>query len=160
MKRNLGVIVIMVLGIGFSSTTALAEIKIGTNYPGIQLGWLDSGGRYALEIRGEYDFGGGKIWALGPRMSYYFLPLSLFKRKVALFCALEGDYISFKGQVSKGTGYCFQAMGGVEQPIVGQRVSLEATFGGVYLSLTDSKTGLSESSVEGPIFQIGLNFYF
>jgi len=161
MKR---MIIMGVLGVlGIFSAPALAEMKLGlgVNYPGIQIGWLNPKSQYALEIRAEYDLGQGKIWTLGPRGSYYFLPLSFSneKRKVALFCAVEGDYISFEGEIAKGSGYCVQLMGGIEQPI-GQRVTAEATAGGVYLSLTDSKTGLSESSVEGPIFQIGLNFYF
>jgi hypothetical protein len=136
--------------------SASAEIKAGFNYPGFQIGWLNPKGQYTLEIRGEY--GSRKIWAAGPRLSYYLFPLSLEKKEIALFCALEGDYISFEGEVSKGTGYCGQIMLGLEKPIR-QRITVEVSFGWGFLSLTDKKTDFTEKSME-PITQIGLNFYF
>ncbi|MFH1233193.1 MAG: hypothetical protein V1649_00895 [Patescibacteria group bacterium] len=146
MKRTVVIIILLLMGI-FSG--AWAELKLGINYPGIQIGYLFDNG-VALEIRGEKGDG---ILTIGPRVSFY----SSEKKGIIPFFAIEGDYISFKGKVSEGRGFAFQPMVGIEKRI--SNIGIEVTAGGAYLSLKDKATGFKESSI-CPVIGMGLNLYF
>ena len=151
MKRMAVVMIMLLMGI---VSGAWAELKLGINYPGIQIGYLSGNGKIALDVRGEK---GNDIWTIGPRISFY---SSEWEKGIIPFFAIEGDYISFKGSVSEGSGFAFQPMVGIERiSNIGINIGIEITAGGAYLSLKDKSTGFKESGIE-PVIGMGLNLYF
>ncbi|MFH1233427.1 MAG: hypothetical protein V1649_02125 [Patescibacteria group bacterium] len=151
MKKIVVIVSSLVFGIVLSVTTPTqAQMKIGINYPGFQIGYLKN--KISYELRGEK---GKDIWTMGPRVSFY---SSSSKNGIIPFLAIEGDYISFKGSVSEGTGFAIQSMVGIAKRIT-SHVSAEVTAGGAYVSLKDKGTGFRESSVS-PVIGMGINLYF
>ncbi len=105
----------------------------------------------AWEIRGQYA---SDVFAVGPRFYYYFGSGSGF----ALFCVLEGDYIGFKGRVSKGFGLAGGvALGG--EVLLTKKLAISLDFGPVYLHLRDSEFSESAGGVEY-VINGGIYWYF
>lgn len=123
---------------------------IGINYPGF-------GARYFLSDRLSVE---GRIQAandivvVGLRSYYYFKVVS----KVLLFGGLEADFISFKGDESKGTGFAGEVFAGGEY-FFAEKLSVQMDIGPAFISLNDKDTSVSESGVEF-VANLGVNFYF
>ena len=75
---------------------------------------------------------------------------------MSLFCGAEGDYVGFKGKVSKGSGFAGGAFIGGGIPLAGQ-LSLSMDFGPMYVSL--SETEFSES-VSGIDYVMNMGIYW
>jgi len=137
---------------GCLSPARAGELNIGVNCSGFQAGYRPENSNLAYEAR----LGSGEgIRAVGARISYS--PFGA-KQRIIPFTAIEGDYISFKSEPSKGNGFAIQALLGVEKRIA-KRVSVGIEGGGVFLFLKDKSTGFKESGIED-IFNFTLNFYF
>jgi len=123
---------------------------LGLNYPGISIKYGLSS-KFAIEARGQF---GDNISVYGVR-GYYYYPES--RGKIAYFSGVEGDLVSFKGEVSKGKGYCVAAFLGGEY-LFSKIFSFQMDFGPVYVSLRDDDTDETESEVDY-LVNLGLNLY-
>ncbi len=126
--------------------------NMGLNYPGASLRYFLSGDK-AVELLGQSQDG---VFVGGAR--YYYYPRSLASGGLAPYLALEGDYISFKGSVSKGGGLGAGLYAGAELPL-SRRFSLQTDIGAMYVSLKDKDTKISEGGLEF-LVNAGFNFYF
>ncbi len=126
--------------------------NLGLNYPGASLRYFLAGNK-AVEILGQGQDG---VFVGGAR--YYYYPRSLSSGGLAPYLALEGDYISFKGSVSKGGGLGGGLYAGAELPL-SHRFSLQTDIGAMYVSLKDKDTRISEGGLEF-LINAGFNFYF
>ena len=127
---------------------------LGVNYPGADLKVFLSD-NFSLEARGQYE---DKIFTGGGRFYWYPEILGLNDTNIRPFIAAEGDYISFKGDYSKGTGTAFGGFCGLEYFIT-RRVSLQTDAGPMYITLNDGDTSFMQSGLEY-VVNIGVNFYF
>lgn len=126
--------------------------NLGLNYPGASLRYFLSGDK-AVELLGQSQDG---VFVGGAR--YYYYPRSLSSGGLAPYLALEGDYISFKGSVSKGGGLGAGLYAGAELPL-SRSFSLQTDIGAMYVSLKDKGTKISEGGLEF-LVNAGFNFYF
>lgn len=72
---------------------------------------------------------------------------------------MEADYVSFKGDLSDGTGYAAEALVGGEYFVWPPRVSVQLDFGPAYLGLKDKNYSVDVSGIEF-IVNFGINYYF
>lgn len=108
-------------------------------------------GKAAWELKGQY----ASDVVIGGSRFYYYLGSG---SGLALFCVLEGDYIGFKGRVSKGFGLAGGGgLGGEVMFTKNLAVSLD--FGPVYLHLRDSEFSESAGGVEY-VTNVGIYWYF
>lgn len=135
-----------------SAAPAKGSWNLGLNYPGASLRYFLSGDK-AVELLGQSQDG---VFVGGAR--YYYYPRSLSSGGLAPYLALEGDYISFKGSVSKGGGLGAGLYAGAELPL-SRRFSLQTDVGAMYVSLKDKDTSISEGGLEF-LINAGFNFYF
>jgi len=126
------------------------QIGVGLNYPGVDLK-IGLTPRFLLEARGQFGEG---ISAYGLRGYYYFNP----KGKPRYFTGMEADLINFKGEESKGNGWCAIGFLGGEY-FLSERFSLQLDFGPVYVSIKDKNTNLSEGGIDY-LVNMGINLYF
>ena len=126
------------------------DIGVGLNYPGLGLRYCISN-RISLELKGQYE---KDITVGGLRMNYY------LKRQgaVLFFAGMEGDYISFEGDTSKGNGYVGEIYLGGET-FVARGLSLQLDIGPAFIQVKDTDTKLKEDGVE-VVANIGINYYF
>jgi hypothetical protein len=126
-------------------------LKIGLclNYPGGGLK-ISPSPNFLLEARGQF---GKDINVWGGRLQHYFNP----KGKIYYFAGIEGDLVSFKGEVSKGNGYAIALFLGGEY-FLSNALSFQLDFGPVYVSIKDKATNLSESGADY-LVNLGLNLY-
>ena len=126
------------------------DFCIGLNYPGLGMRYF-LGNRLSLEIKGQYE---KDITVGGLRMNYY------LKRQgaVLFFAGMEGDYISFEGDTSKGNGYVGAIYLGGET-FVAKGLSLQLDIGPAFIQVKDKDTKLKEDGVE-IVANIGINYYF
>ena len=140
------------------------RVNFDLNYPGAGLRYFFSG-RTAVEARGQYmkqkskyDTGVESLntaaLVLGARIYRY----TSGSGSLRPYLCLEGDYISFEGAYSKGTGAAGGVFGGIEY-FFGRSFSLQTDFGAAYTSIKDKDTALTDS---GPDFIVnfGVNIYF
>ncbi|MCX5786418.1 MAG: hypothetical protein NTX59_12090 [Elusimicrobia bacterium] len=127
---------------------------LGVNYPGgnLKIFLPDS---FAAELRGQYV---DKILTGGARLYYYPSVFGFNNARLRPFLGAEGDYISFKGQLSKGNGAAFGAIAGVEC-FLSKRISVQTDAGPFYIALKDNKSALRQSGLEF-VLNFGVNFYF
>ena len=125
---------------------------IGLNYPGISFKYIINS-KYALE--GKYQSGDG-IALYGSRMYSCFAQGQ--NENLSTFFGVELDLISFKNDISEGSGYAFEVFAGGEY-FISNRLALEMDFGPAYISLNDERDSLSQSGLE-MVFNIGVNCYF
>ena len=123
---------------------------LGLVYPGAAIRYQTSG-KIAWEVKAQ---SGSGVFVAGPRF-YYYLGLG---SGLSLFCGAEGDYIGFKGKVSKGSGFAGGAFIGGDISLAGQ-LSLSMDFGPVYVSLSDSKFSESASGMDY-ILNTGVYWHF
>ena len=121
---------------------------LGFVYPGAAIRYQTSE-KIALEVKAQASSG---IVVAGPRFYYYLGSGS----KLSFFCGVEGDYIGFKGKVSKGSGFAGGVFIGGEIPIIKQ-LSLSMDFGPMYMKL--SETEFSES-VSGMDYIVNMGIYW
>ncbi|MCM2266447.1 MAG: hypothetical protein NDI60_01585 [Elusimicrobiales bacterium] len=91
-------------------------------------------------------------------LRYYHYPASLRSGAFSPYAAIEADYLSFKGEYSKGKGWGGGLYAGVEYRL-GRRFSLQADTGIMYVSVRDKGTSLTESGLEF-LVNLGFNVYF
>jgi TolB-like protein len=123
---------------------------LGAIYPGASLKYVTSG-KSAWEVRAQT---GSKILALGTRYYSYFTQSS----NPRLYFGVEGDYITFKGNVSKGTGFAGGAFVGGEIFLTKQ-IGLLMDFGPTYISLSDNNFSETASSLEY-VLNMGIYWHF
>lgn len=123
---------------------------LGLVYPGAAVRY-QTRGSMAWELKAQ---AGSGIFIAGTRLYYHLASLP----GISLFCGAEGDYIGFKGKVSKGSGFASGAFvgGGV---LLAKQLSLSMDFGPMYMSLGDSKYSESASGVDY-IINMGIYWHF
>jgi hypothetical protein len=125
-------------------------MALGLNYPGASLRFhLNE--RYALEGRFQAESG---VWAGGVRGYRYFSTLG----RVHPFAGLEGDYLGFKENAAKGSGFAGIAFAGGEY-FFARRLSAQLDMGAGWLGLKDDATSLTDGGLEF-VVNVGVNLYF
>lgn len=110
---------------------------VGLIYPGGAVKYL--AGKHAWELKAQ---SGSGILAAGPRYYRY-----LSNSNLRLFWGLEGDFISFKGKESKGTGFAAGGFAGGEI-FLGKYLGLSMDFGPMFINLNEKDYSQSESGIE------------
>jgi hypothetical protein len=110
-------------------------------------------GATAIEMRAQHD---KDNLAAGPRL-YWYPPLLSARSKFSPYLCVEGDYITFKGTLSKGNGWGGGAFAGIEYSL-SRSFSLQIDTGGLYLDLRDTGTSITENDFEFTL-NFGVNFY-
>ena len=127
---------------------------LGINYTGGNFKIFLSG-RIAAELRGQYSdrilIGGARLY------SYPSIP-GFHNARLRPFLAVEGDCMSFRGQLSKGNGAAVGGIGGVEYFLY-KRLSVQTDVGPYYMTLKDDKSSVEKSGLEF-VINFGVNFYF
>ncbi|MEK7721626.1 MAG: hypothetical protein AAB359_04480, partial [Elusimicrobiota bacterium] len=123
---------------------------LGGLYPGASLKYVTNS-KTAWELRAQ---SGSGVFALGPRYYRYFIQAS----NPRLFFGIEADYLTFKGKVSKSTGYAGGAFVGGEVFLTKQ-LGLLLDFGPMYISLEDDKFSESASNIEY-VMNMGVYWHF
>ncbi|MDD5492546.1 MAG: hypothetical protein PHV60_07710 [bacterium] len=123
---------------------------VGLNYPGAGIKYLFND-KLCLELRGQYA---EDIVIGGLRGNYYFNPDS----NAVLFMGIESDYVSFKGEESKGHGFAEELYLGLEFFLMSY-FSLQVDLGPAFIILKDKDSSLSVSGIEY-VVNFGLNWYF
>lgn len=121
----------------------------GLNYPGLVLKYGVSN-RLAIDLHGQL---GQDIFVVGPRLQFYLNPAS----RIMVYLAGEGNYVNFKGDMSKGSGITCAGFLGLEVFLT-NRLSFLAELGEGLIRLKDAETSLSESNFH-TLVNLGLNFY-
>lgn len=146
------------IGAAFGEEAASGRLQLkgawalGLNYPGASVRYFHADNR-ALELLGQSQ---DKVFTGALR--YYLYPASLRSGAISPYLAFEGDYLSFKGSYSKGSGWGCGAYTGAEYAL-GPRFSLQADLGAMYVSVKDNSTDLSEGGLEF-LLNLGFNLYF
>ena len=112
---------------------------LGGLYPGASIKYI-TGGKTAWELRAQ---SGSGAFAFGPRYYHYFTQAA----NPRLFFGIEADYLTFKGKVSKSTGYAGGAFVGGEIFLT-KHIGLLMDFGPMYLNLSDKDFSESASNLE------------
>jgi outer membrane protein W len=123
---------------------------VGLNYPGAGIKYLFND-KLSLELRGQFA---EDIVIGGLRGNYYFNPDS----NAVLFIGIESDYVSFKGEESKGNGFAEELYLGIEFFLL-SHFSLQVDFGPAFIVLKDKDSSLSVNGIEY-VVNFGVNWYF
>lgn len=150
LKPVLCVCLLSMLSFPVYGGVAKGDFGVGLNYPGLGMRYFLSDG-ISVELKGQV---GDDIVIGGLRGYYYFTRDS----KVLLFAGLEGDFVSFKGDESKGTGYVGELFVGGETFFVNS-LSVQLDIGPAYIFLKDDDTSKDVSGVEY-VANFSINFYF
>ncbi len=126
------------------------DLAIGVNYPGLGVRYFLSD-KVSLEIKGQ----AGENIAVGGLRGYYYFKS---KEKFLPFAGFEGDFIKFKGDVSRGTGIAVELFAGGEY-FFNKKLSLQMDLGPGLISLNDRSTSESVSGLEY-IVNFAINYYF
>ena len=130
------------------------KYAFGVNYPGVNFRLFFSKG-FAAELKAQYM---DKIGVGGLLLYFYPRVFKAGASPLKFFWGIEGDYISFKGDLSKGSGYAAEAFGGVEIFLF-KGLSLQADIGPAYIGIADKKTSINSSGLQF-VVNSGMNFYF
>lgn len=123
---------------------------LGGLYPGASLKYV-TGDKTAWELRAQ---SGSGAFALGSRYYRYFKQAA----NPRLFFGIEADYLTFKGKVSKSTGYAGGAFVGGEI-FLAKQIGLLMDFGPMYISLSDKDFSESASNLEY-VMNMGIYWHF
>ena len=123
---------------------------LGGIYPGASLKYV-TGGKTAWELRAQ---SGSGILAVGPRYYRYFT----LDANPHLFLGIEADYITFKGEESKGAGFAGGAFVGGEIFLTKQ-IGLLMDFGPMYINLKENEYSQSDSGMDYMV-NVGLYWHF
>jgi len=121
---------------------------LGGIYPGASLKYV-TGGKSAWELRAQ---AGSGILAIGPRY-YQYLTRDANPR---LFFGIEGDYITFKGEESKGAGFAGGTFVGGEIFLTKQ-IGLLMDVGPMYINLKENEYSQSDSGLD---YMVNLGIYW
>ena len=128
--------------------TSPGNWALGGIYPGASLKYV-TGGKSAWELRAQ---AGSGIFAIGPRY-YRYLTRDANTR---LFFGIEADYITFKGEESKGMGYAGGAFVGGEIFLTKQ-IGLLMDVGPMYINLKENKYSQSDSGMD---YMVNMGIYW
>jgi hypothetical protein len=127
------------------------RFTIGANYPGLNLR-INFKNNISVEVKAQSM---DDIFVVGPRI-YSFFGDNI--KPLKFFWGGEVDYLSFKGEVSNGSGYALEGFCGLEY-FLSKRISFQADIGPAFLMVTDSDTSLNSSGLQF-VINSGINFYF
>lgn len=133
-----------------SGEVAKGKFGLGLNYPGLGARYFLSD-KISLEGKGQFE---KDILVGGLRGYYYFKP----EAKVLPFIGLEADFVSFKGEESKGIGFAGELFVGGEY-FFAKKLSVQLDFGPTYISLKDKDSSESVGGIEY-VINFGINYYF
>ena len=150
LKLTLVIFVLIFLALPVSARVRQGEWAAGLNYPGLGLRYMCTD-NFGLEVRGQVAT---DIFVGGLRGNYYFNP----RYNTVFFTGLEADYLTFKGEESKGQGMAGEAFLGLEY-FFQKRWSLQVDGGPALISLKDRDSSLSVQGVEY-VVNFGINWYF
>jgi len=126
------------------------NLGIGINYPGLSIKYgINS--KNAIELKTQFE---KDIFVIGPRYYYNFNS----ENRAVIFLGGEFDYVTFKGEYSKGTGLAASIFIGGEY-FISPKFGLGLDIGSVYIRLRDKDTSLSESGVDF-VLNFSLTYYF
>ncbi len=131
-----------------SPPAAAGNWALGGLYPGASLKYI-TGGKSAWELRVQ---AGSGLLALGPRY-YRYLTRDANPR---LFLGIEADYITFKGEVSKGTGFAAGAFVGGEIFLTKQ-IGLLMDIGPMFINLKENDYSQSDSGMD---YMVNMGIYW
>ena len=142
---------LMIACVSVKSESAMGKgaMGININYPGV-------GVKYGLSDKTAAELKlqtGDNINIVGLRYYKYISPESF----TSLFWGAEGDYVSFKGSGSEGTGYAGGVFLGGESFIL-SNLGIMLDVGAMYIGLADNTTKESVAGFE-PVINIGINIY-
>ena len=126
------------------------KFAVGLNYPGAAIRYFLNDA-LTIEARGQFA---EDIIAGGLRSCYYFSTDS----ELLFFGGLEGDFVSFTGDESEGTGFAGELLVGSEYFFT-EKLSLQADAGPAWVAIEDKDTSVTDSGVEF-VINLGINFYF
>ena len=129
---------------------AKGKLGIGLNFPGFGMRYFLTD-KISLEGKGQ---GGSDIGVYGLRGYYYFNP----EAKLLLLAGSGLHLVSFKEDVSEGSGVAIEIFGGGEY-FFAKSFSVQMDFGPALISLSDTDSSESVSAV-GFAVNLGINFYF
>jgi len=127
-----------------------SRFGVGLNWPGLSVKYGLSPA-FAIEARYQNE---SDINVFGPRIYYVLKGLD----KLNLFAGAEADYLTFTGDVSKGTGSAGEIFVGGEY-FINRNLSFQLDMGPAYISLNDANTSESVNGIE-TIVNLGVNYYF
>ncbi len=113
------------------------EWSFGILYPGVALKREINNHAWELKVQP-----GSGIFVGGARYYRY-----LKKTSIKIFWGFETDYISFKGEESKGAGFAFGGFAGGEIPIT-RNIGLSADIGPMHINLSDSDYSQTAGGLE------------
>lgn len=148
--QSVPLLLLLLSGSSLFSEISKGNFAIGLNFPGFGARYFLSD-RTSLELKGQYET---DIIVGGLRGYYYFSPGS----KYLLFAGLEGDFISFEGDDSKGSGIAGELFVGCEY-FFAEKLSLQMDLGPAFVSLKDDDTSESVDGLEY-VVNFGINYYF
>ena len=131
------------------SSLSKGSFGVGVNFPGANVRYFVAE-NLSAELKGQFETG---IVVAGLRVYKY---LRLFETPL-VFVGVEGDYVSFKSDLSKGTGYAGEIFVGGEY-FVHDKFSVALDFGPAFVGLKDSNYDVSVSGLEF-VVNIGLTYY-
>jgi hypothetical protein len=143
------VLVVCALSAPVSAEPRKGAFGIGLNYPGLGVRYLVTD---ALTVEGKIQTE-TDILVAGLRLYRNFSSGERGK----FFWGLEGDYLSFKGDVSEGTGIAGELLVGGEY-FVAKGLSFQMDLGPAYINVTDGDTTLSVNGMEF-VANFGINYY-
>lgn len=123
---------------------------MGVLYPGVALKY-GAAGVSEWEIKAQ---SGSGILILGLRNYRYFTQAS----NLRLFYGIGADYITFKGEESKGSGFAGEAFVGGEVFLTKQ-IGLAIDFGPMFINLSEKDYSQSESGLEY-VVNMGIYWHF
>lgn len=134
---------------------ARGNFAIGLNYSGAHFRAFMAN-HFAVEGRGDYSESDKiKTWAGGMRTLWYFNPEA---KRLQIFTGLEGDYLSFQGLTSKGTGFAGVYLLGGEL-FLSKSFSFQFDFGPTYISIKHQDSSDKETGIDF-MYNFGLTYYF
>ncbi|MGM0442538.1 MAG: hypothetical protein ACQEQC_08985 [Elusimicrobiota bacterium] len=122
------------------------KMAAGINYPGLSFKYFVN---EEISVEPKIQFG-DNVFAGGIRGNYYFTEI--------IYSGVEMDYISFKGEISEGSGMAASVYGGLEMQGL-ENITLQLDIGPVFMILADKNYDVSENYFE-MMGNIGLNYYF
>lgn len=149
-KSVLFLFLLLTLSSQASGEIAKGKFGLGLNYPGLGVRYFLCD-KISLEGKGQFE---KDIFVGGLRGYYYFKP----EAKVLLLAGLEGDFVSFKGEESKGIGFAGELFVGGEY-FFAKKLSVQLDFGPAYIFLKDKDTSEDVSGIEY-VVNFGINYYF
>lgn len=146
----LGIIAVAVCAGRAPAADLSHRIGVGLNWPGIAVKYGISP-KWAIEGRYQTQ---DKISVMGPRIYYVMKEGSALN----LLAGVEGDYVTFTGDVSQGSGFAGEIFVGGEY-FVARNLSFLLDMGPAYVSLSDTDTSESVSGLD-VVLNMGVNYYF